>query len=184
MQLWRKILVEGLVIPHAGGLGACSSKVLVTLTRPGKLFCVCPIYIKEQSFNNFDNDTMNLSVNEEKMTGLWARNCATIQQVLILKFAFGPKKFPGPRLYGSSLEFEFLRECIRTNKIRSKFRFLKTEKCPLSVLTGVRIKRVTFRENVWVFRPKRSRLIFWRNRSLFTSMLCSTQMTTIITHFW
>ena len=24
-----------------------------------------------------------------------ARNCATIQQVLILKFAFGPEKFPG-----------------------------------------------------------------------------------------
>ena len=28
-------------------------------------------------------------------TGLWARNCATIQQVLILKFAFGPEKFQG-----------------------------------------------------------------------------------------
>ena len=38
---------------------------------------------------------MNLSVNEEKLTGLWARNCATIQQVLILKFVFGPEKFPG-----------------------------------------------------------------------------------------
>ena len=24
-----------------------------------------------------------------------ARNCATIQQVLVLKFAFGPEKFPG-----------------------------------------------------------------------------------------
>ena len=29
------------------------------------------------------------------MTGAWARNCDTIQQVLILKFAFGPEKFPG-----------------------------------------------------------------------------------------
>ena len=39
---------------------------------------------------------MDLSVNEEKLTGVWARNCDTIQQVLILKFAFGPeKKFPG-----------------------------------------------------------------------------------------
>ena len=28
-------------------------------------------------------------------TGLWARNCATIQQVLILTFAFGPEKFQG-----------------------------------------------------------------------------------------
>ena len=34
-----------------------------------------------------------------------------------------------------------------------------------------------------LFWPKRSRLIFWRNRSHFTSRLCSTQMTTMITHF-
>ena len=27
-----------------------------------------------------------------------------------------------------------------------------TEKCPLSVLTGVRIKRVNLRENIWAFR--------------------------------
>ena len=38
---------------------------------------------------------MNLLVNEEKLTGAWARNCDTIEQVLILKFAFGPEKFPG-----------------------------------------------------------------------------------------
>ena len=39
-------------------------------SRPGKLFCVCRIYIQDQSFNNFDNDTMKLSVNEAKLTGL------------------------------------------------------------------------------------------------------------------
>ena len=38
---------------------------------------------------------MKLSVNEAKLTGLWARNFATIQQVLILKFAFRSEKFPG-----------------------------------------------------------------------------------------
>ena len=38
---------------------------------------------------------MKLLVNEAKLTGLWARNCAAIQQVLILKFAFGPEKLPG-----------------------------------------------------------------------------------------
>ena len=38
---------------------------------------------------------MKLSVNEDILTGLWARNCGTIQEVLILKFAFGPEKFPG-----------------------------------------------------------------------------------------
>ena len=38
---------------------------------------------------------MKLSVNEAKLTGLWARNFATIQQVLILKFAFRSEKCPG-----------------------------------------------------------------------------------------
>ena len=38
---------------------------------------------------------MKLSVSEAKLTGLWARNFATIQQVLILKFAFGSEKFSG-----------------------------------------------------------------------------------------
>ena len=36
---------------------------------------------------------MKLSVNEAILTVLWARNCATIQQVWILKFAFDPKRF-------------------------------------------------------------------------------------------
>ena len=65
------------------------------LSGPGKLFCVCRIYIQDQSFNNFDNDIMKLSVKEAKLTGLWATNFATIQQVLILKFAFRSEKFPG-----------------------------------------------------------------------------------------
>ena len=38
---------------------------------------------------------MKLAVNEAKLTVLWARNCATVQQVLILTFAFGPEKLPG-----------------------------------------------------------------------------------------
>ena len=33
-------------------------------------------------------------MNEAELTGLRARNCATIQQVFILKFAFGPEKLP------------------------------------------------------------------------------------------
>ena len=43
----------------------------------------------------FKNNTIKLSVNEAKLTGLWDRNCATFQQVVILKLAFGPEKFPG-----------------------------------------------------------------------------------------
>ena len=38
---------------------------------------------------------MKLLANEAKLTGLWASNCATFEQVLILKFAFSPEKFPG-----------------------------------------------------------------------------------------
>ena len=38
---------------------------------------------------------MKLSLNEAKLAGLWARNYATIQQVSISKFAFGPETLPG-----------------------------------------------------------------------------------------
>ena len=48
-------------------------------------------FIQDQSVNNFENNTMKLSVNETKLAGLRARNCASTQQVLILKFAFGPE---------------------------------------------------------------------------------------------
>ena len=51
------------------------------LKRRRKVFYVC---IQDSSFNNSDNDTMKLSVNEAKLTGLWPRNCATITKVLIL----------------------------------------------------------------------------------------------------
>ena len=37
---------------------------------------------------------MKLLVNEAKLTGLYARNCATFQLVFILKFAFGLQKLP------------------------------------------------------------------------------------------
>ena len=36
---------------------------------------------------------MKLSVDEAKLTGMWAWNCAAFQQVVILKFALGPEKF-------------------------------------------------------------------------------------------
>ena len=38
---------------------------------------------------------MKVLVNEALLTGLWARNRATIQEALISKFAFGPEKLPG-----------------------------------------------------------------------------------------
>ena len=48
-----------------------------------------PRLLQDQSFNNFENDTMKLSANEAKLTGLCSRNFSTIQQVFISKFAFG-----------------------------------------------------------------------------------------------
>ena len=51
------------------------------------------VFIQYQSFNNFKNNKMKLSVIEEKLAGSWARNCATTQQVWILKFACGIEKF-------------------------------------------------------------------------------------------
>ena len=38
---------------------------------------------------------MEVSVNEAKLTDLWATNCVRIQKVLISKSAFGPEKLPG-----------------------------------------------------------------------------------------
>ena len=35
---------------------------------------------------------MKVLVNEALLTGLWARNRATIQEALFSKFAFGPEK--------------------------------------------------------------------------------------------
>ena len=50
-----------------------------------------------------------MTLKKAQLTGLWATNCATIQQVLILKFAFGPEtELPGSQrglgLQGSGLE--------------------------------------------------------------------------------
>ena len=71
----------------------------VFLKRPGNFsdpkscFNLSQVCIQDQSFSNFENVKMKLPVNEAKLTSLWARNFATIQQVLILKFAFGPESY-------------------------------------------------------------------------------------------
>ena len=58
-----------------------------------KLFYVCRVCTQDQSFNYFEIDTMRLSVNEAKLTGLWAGNCCTIKLVFISNFAFGYHAF-------------------------------------------------------------------------------------------
>ena len=64
---------------------------------PKAVLYVCRICTQDQSFgNNFENGAIKFSVNERKFTGLWAKNCDTIQQVLISKFAVHTRKVIGP----------------------------------------------------------------------------------------
>ena len=71
----------------------------------GKLLCVCRVYIQDQGFNNFENNKMKLSVNEAKLTNLWARNCGTIQKVLILKVS-GPFENGSQTLHHLTAKFK------------------------------------------------------------------------------
>ena len=43
------------------------------------MFCICCVGIQDQSFNNFQNITMKLIVNETQMNYLCARNCANLK---------------------------------------------------------------------------------------------------------
>ena len=60
--------------------GACFSNVPVTFRARKTVLCL----YSRPSFNNFENNKMELSVIETIWSGLWARNSANIQQVLIL----------------------------------------------------------------------------------------------------
>ena len=44
----------------------------------------------ELRFSRFCFEMKLPVIQEAELIGLWARNCATIQQILLLKFAFGP----------------------------------------------------------------------------------------------
>ena len=48
--------------------GVLFSKVPITFLA-GKLFYVCRVCTQDQGFNNFEDGTMKLSVNEVKLTG-------------------------------------------------------------------------------------------------------------------
>ena len=47
------------------------------LFGPGKLFYVFHVYLQDKHFNRFANDQTKLLANENKLTGLSARNHAT-----------------------------------------------------------------------------------------------------------
>ena len=59
------------------------------------MLCLLCLHLRSHFQKFSENFAMKLSVNEATLTGFWARNCATIQQVWILKFAFGSGKFLG-----------------------------------------------------------------------------------------
>ena len=75
--------------------GAHFSKILNTFGARKAVLCLSSLHarLKFQNFSEWYNETISYH-NKEKLTGLWARNYATIPQVSILKFAFGPGKFP------------------------------------------------------------------------------------------
>ena len=56
---------------------------------------------------------MKLTVQEAKLTGLCARNCANIQQILIEKLSFGPEKFL--RLSRNRLQFFTVKVVLSVN---------------------------------------------------------------------
>ena len=74
---------------------ACFSKVPITFTFPAWKAVLCLLCAQDQTLNNFENNTMKLSENEAILSGLWASNCATIQQVLILKICLQARKVSG-----------------------------------------------------------------------------------------
>ena len=91
------ILFWNLLMLTSCSTGARFSKVPVTF-RTGNLFCVRRVCIHtiKVKVNNFENDTMKLSVKKANLTCLWAKNYATMLQVLILKFPNGPEKVSWP----------------------------------------------------------------------------------------
>ena len=131
------------------------------------MFYVCRVCIQDQSFNNFENNTMKLSVKESKLSGLWARNCATIQKVLIKKFAFGPEKLPVLSRNGPlAMKFAF---CVflsfygfcgfysRSSECASRFKLF-------SSLESFKTKCEYFKMTFFVRSSSLCMLYFWRKR--------------------
>ena len=87
-------MVRHLHFPLFKLLGTRFSRIPVNF-RARKAVYICFVCIQDQSFNCFENNTMKLSVNEAKLTGLCARNRVTVQQVFISKFAFRSEKLSG-----------------------------------------------------------------------------------------
>ena len=96
-------------------------KVSVTFWARKAALCLPRLYSRSK-FNNFEHNKMKLSVNKTQLTGLWAWNCATIQQVWILKFALGPEKFPGLPRNGPQ---ELTVSCIVNQFARGSFRICR-----------------------------------------------------------
>ena len=73
---------------------------------PERCFRFVVVAFKIKGSIIFKNNTRKPSFKEAKLTCLCARSCATIQQVVILKFAFGPENFPGLSRNGPQCEKE------------------------------------------------------------------------------
>ena len=83
------------------------------LFGPEKVFYVCCVCIDDESFNNFDNDTMKLSVKKKN----WP--VYELQELLLFnrfdfEFAFGPEKLPGLSRNGRLIIFNPLTPDMHT----------------------------------------------------------------------
>ena len=120
------------------------SKVPVTF-RARKAVYVCRVCIQDQSFNNFENDTMKLSLNKAKFTGLWAKNCATIRA----RKVYGPfeKRGPGPLLEHT--------KCWRCIKPANHLRF----NCKWAVRGALQFQNYFSEKS---FKSERTNNVFWK----------------------
>ena len=86
-------------------------------TRKTVLYLLC--FHSRPKFQNFENNTMKLSANEIKLNGLRARNCATIQRVLVLKICPRAQKVSGSfekQAHGSLTAYQPIQIIVTTNK--------------------------------------------------------------------
>ena len=71
---------------------------------------------------------MKLSVNEAILIVSWARNCGTIQLILILKLAFRSEKFPGLSRNGPLVLMFICEDLVLAHRHRARIIALGTTK--------------------------------------------------------
>ena len=129
------------------------------LTFEGKLFWVFCVCIGDQSFNNFENNTMKLSLNEAQLTVCGLATALPIQQTCLdFKTCLRTQKVSGPFekwTHGKCAGYFCLKSFPRSSP-RSKVRWSTPKKHKLPDLTAWHISHTFFWsligsfQSVWV----------------------------------